>query len=113
MIDTSFFVIDASVFNKLFLDEPDTVNAKSLFRYAYQNECTLASPHVMFYETLQTALHFQIPFKQFHTFLDQQRQAGMQLIEPSLEVLETAKKIAETGNNKSGYPPWSIAFTMH
>jgi len=98
------WVIDASVFNKLFLDEHDSFQAKRLFKYALEQDILLLAPHILFYESLQSSLHFGVPFDIFSEFLQVQRNAGMQLIEPSLEVLKIAKKITSTGNKQSGYP---------
>jgi predicted nucleic acid-binding protein len=97
-------VVDASVFNKLFLDEPDRVQAQALFRYAIEHELPLLAPDLLLYEILSVALHYEIPFAVVYRLLDAQRAAGMQLVEPSLAVLETAEAIARSCSQAKGHP---------
>jgi len=98
------FVIDASVFNKLFLKEADSYQARGLFRHSIVNDIKLIAPGLLLYESLSVALHYGIEFSVVHKLLMLQRAAGMRLIEPSISTLETAHKIARYGDRKSGYP---------
>ena len=97
-------VVDASVFNKLFLDEPDRPQAQALFRHAIQHDIPLFAPQLLLYEVLSTALHYQVPFGEVHELLALQRAAGMRLVEPSLAVIRRAQEIATSGNAKAGHP---------
>jgi len=97
-------VIDASVFCKLFLDEPDRPQAQALFRHAIENDVHLMSPSLLLYEALSVALHYEVPFEAIHTLLDAQRAAGMRLVEPDRAVLLRAEEIATSGDTRSGHP---------
>lgn len=97
-------VVDASVFNKLFLDEPDRPQAAALFRHAIEYGIALIAPSLLLYEALPVALHYDVSFRRVHELLDAQRSAGMQLVEPSLPVLERAWEIARHGSKATGHP---------
>jgi predicted nucleic acid-binding protein len=97
-------VVDASVFNKLFLDEPDRPQAQALFRHAIEQDIPLLAPQLLLYEVLSTALHYLVPFAEVHDLLALQRAAGMRLVEPSLAVIKRAHGIATSGNAKAGHP---------
>jgi predicted nucleic acid-binding protein len=97
-------VPDASVFNKLFLDEPDRHHAADLFAHCIKAEIDLMAPDILRYEVMSVAMRFGIPFAFVHDILDIHRSAGLRLIEPSLKVLQRAETIATSGHEKSGYP---------
>lgn len=97
-------VVDASVFNKLFLNEPDRNKAQDMFRLSILRDIPLIAPQLLLYEALSAALHYQIPFIEIHKLLEMQREAGMRLVEPSLTALKLAHDIARHCNDKSGYP---------
>ncbi|UVC08167.1 type II toxin-antitoxin system VapC family toxin [Rhizobium sp. TH2] len=97
-------VPDASVFNKLFLDEPDRQHAVALFEHCSEAEIDLVAPDILRYEVMSVAMRFGIPFAFVYHILDIQRSAGLRLLEPSLKVLQRAETIATSGHEKSGYP---------
>jgi predicted nucleic acid-binding protein len=97
-------VVDASVFCKFFLDEPDRDKSQALFTRAIMTDIPILAPSLLLYETLSVALHNDVPFKKVIDLLTRQRSAGMSLVEPSSAVLEKAHEIATTGHPKSGYP---------
>jgi predicted nucleic acid-binding protein len=97
-------VIDASVFNKLFLDEDDRQDAIELFEYCIENDIEIIAPDILPYEAMSAAIRFSVPFEAVFRILAIQRSAGLRLISPSLQVMNLAEKIASTGHAKSGYP---------
>lgn len=97
-------VPDASVFNKLFLDEPDRHHAVDLFAHCIEADIELVAPDILRYEVMSVAMRFGIPFAFVHNILDIQRSAGLRVLEPSLQALQHAEKIATSGHEKSGYP---------
>jgi predicted nucleic acid-binding protein len=97
-------VPDASVFNKLFLDEPDRYHSVELLQHCIEADIDLVAPDILRYEVMSVAMRFGIPFAFVHDILDIHRSAGLRLLEPSLEVLLRAETIATTGHEKSGYP---------
>ena len=96
--------IDASVFNKLFLKETDSHLAIAMFRFVIEKDIERLAPNILLYETCSTALHYGVNFADIHSIINVQRNAGFRLVEPSLAVLETAEKIATSGNKKAGFP---------
>lgn len=97
-------VIDASVFNKLFLEESDRPVAQALFRAAIEQNVPRLAPQLLLYEALSAALHYGTSFEAVLTLLNAQRDAGMRLLEPSGTVLTLAHEIATSGHPKSGHP---------
>ncbi len=97
-------VVDASVFNKLFLNEPDTPEAVALFRHALETGRDIIAPTLLLFEALSVALHYGVSFEAVHDLLSAQRSAGMRLLEPDRATILNAHKIATDGSPKSGYP---------
>ena len=97
-------VVDASVFNKLFLNEPDKPEAIALFRHALESGRQIVAPSLLLYESLSAALHYAVPFEDVHRLPAVQRSAGMRLLEPDLATILTAQRMATDGSPKAGYP---------
>ena len=97
-------VIDASVFNKLFLNEPDRPQAQALFRAAIMRDVTRLAPQILLYEALSSALHYGTDFAAVLKLLNTQRDAGMRLLEPNEATLIRAQEIVTSGHPKSGHP---------
>jgi len=55
------YVIDSSVFNKLYLDEPDRDKAQRLFVKAAATEIMLLAPDLLYLEVLNTAQRCGLP----------------------------------------------------
>lgn len=97
-------VVDASVFNKLFLEEPDRSQAIALFRTSLENGRPMIAPTLLLFEALSAALHYGIPFDVVHDHLSIQRSAGMRLLEPDRAMILRAQMIATDGSQQTGYP---------
>ena len=97
-------VIDASVFNKLFLDEPDAPLARQLFVHALETGQPMAAPDLLPYEALTVALHYEVPFAQVMDLFDKLQSAGFQLSPPTNAMFFLAHTIATSGYAKSGHP---------
>jgi predicted nucleic acid-binding protein len=97
-------VIDSSVFNKLYLDEPDRQQALDIFREASNGKLTLFAPSLLYYEVIATCQYYRLPVKTIKEMLDEQIQNYLNLIEPTSRHLEKAIEIIDTGHPKSGYP---------
>jgi len=97
-------VIDASVFNKLFLAEEDSDQAKAFVSSVFMTDRTILAPTLLRLEVSKTALHFGLDFSVPFDLLKAHIDAGLVLIDPSDEVWLTAGEIARTGHKKAGYP---------
>lgn len=94
-------VVDASVFNKLFLDEPDRDQAQRLFGSAIENNIPIIAPGLLLYESLAVALHYGVEPAIVLSLLDPLRDAGMRLVEPSGTDIERAFEIAQAAGRPS------------
>lgn len=97
-------VIDASVFNKLFLAEEDSDQAKAFVGAVFTTNRTMLAPTLLRLETCKTALHFGLDFSVPFDLLRAHVDAGLVLIDPSDAIWRTAGEIARTGYKKTGYP---------
>ena len=97
-------VIDASVFNKLFLDEEDSPDAKAFVRSIVTADRQMLAPTLLRLEACKTALHFGIDFGVPLGILGAHIDAGIRLIDPADDIWRTAEEISRSGNAKSGYP---------
>ena len=66
-------VIDASVFNKLFLKETDSHLAVAMFRFVIEKDIERLAPNILLYETCSTALHYGVNFADIHSIINVQR----------------------------------------
>lgn len=97
-------VVDASVFAKLILDEPDSGTAGKLIADAMGAGETLLAPTLLVQETLQIGLRWSIPAETTLDFIETLRTGGFQMREPTRPEYELASKIAQFGDPRSGYP---------
>ena len=97
-------VLDASVFAKLLLDEPDRSKAQSLIEHALAYREGLIAPSLIVYEILSIALRHSVPFGEAMDLLGKLRASGLSVEEPTIGELTIAEKIATAGHAKSGYP---------
>jgi predicted nucleic acid-binding protein len=97
-------VVDASVFAKLFLDEPEKPEVQAFFRAALEKEVRLVVPSLFVEEVLAVALHYQIAFEIIWEMLEIQQQAGLEVWGTSKSVALKAEEICKTGHHRSGFP---------
>lgn len=97
-------IVDASVFNKLFLDELDKDQARAFFKWAISERKSFGAPRLIELEIGLCALHFEIPFSEALSLLDVQVSAGFQLIEPTRAHWLKAEEISRHGDRKAGFP---------
>ena len=99
-------VIDASVFGKLILDEPDSAEAQALVAYGLA-EGGLIAPSLLLYETLSIALCKGVSFRAAYDLLQTIRDAGLELFEPTAGEIMKAEEMATTGTKAAGYPDFA------
>ena len=97
-------VIDASVFGKLFLKEPDSQTAQAFLQAAIQTKASLLAPNLLRFEMCGMALHHGIPFAVPLEILDAHIGIGLTLIDPSNDIWSTAETMSRDGHKKSGFP---------
>lgn len=97
-------VVDSSVFNKLYLDESDRDKAIFLFSLSASKMTQLIAPTLLFYEVVHTSQSYRLPLKTIIPLLNRQTEKNLILLEPTLEHIQKALEIIETGHPKCGYP---------
>ena len=97
-------VVDASVFNKLFLDELDRPEAVSFFRHVLTHNLDFGAPEILKLEACQSALHYNHPFNTPLKLLDKYVQGGFQWVDLTNDHWNIAEEISRHGHKKSGYP---------
>ena len=100
----SLFVIDASVFNKLFLDEPDRHQALDFFRHVLTEGLDFGAPELLKLEACQCALHYGHDFSVPFDLLEKYAEGGFRWIELGKPHWMKAQEISRAGHPKSGYP---------
>lgn len=97
-------VVDASVFNKTFLDEPDRDDAVAFFEFAERRQLPLSAPSIFVYEVLAVAA--QSPFGSEKAFglIRGVRQSGFTIVEAGDAIIRRAMEISNSGHPNTGYP---------
>lgn len=101
---TSCVVIDSNVFAKSFLQEGDRELVKALFRFTSEHEIRILCPDIFLYEVLSIAAQNSFPLVQARDMLSAFQKAHLSISPLSQQQLELAMRMAEDGNEKSGYP---------
>ena len=97
------YVIDSSVFNKLYLDEVDRDKAQQLFIQAAADKVILLAPDLLYLEVVNTAQRCGVPVKSIVELLDAQKYL-LQMRAVSADERNKAIQIISMGHAKSGYP---------
>jgi predicted nucleic acid-binding protein len=97
-------IIDSSVFNKLYLEEPDSEQALALFERATRREFSLQAPDLLYLEVISTANSYQIPIDFVTQLLDFQTRHLLPLRPLNRAEMKKAIDITQQGHPQSGYP---------
>jgi len=97
------YVIDSSVFNKLYLDEADRDKAQQLFVQAAAGDAMLLAPDLLYLEVVNTAQRCGVPVKSVVDLLEAQ-QYLLDMRAVTAEERKKAIQIMANGHVKSGYP---------
>ena len=97
------YVIDSSVFNKLYLDEVDRDKAQQLFIQAAADKTQLLAPDLLYLEVVNTAQRCGVPVNSVVELLESQKYL-LQMRAVSDDERKKAIQIIANGHAKSGYP---------
>lgn len=100
----SLYVVDSSVFNKLFLNEVGRKNALHLFKKAAEGSLTLIAPELLRYEVISTAQYYNLPIDAIVQLLEVQIRYNIDLVSPTENQWDIAIDLVKKGHPKSGYP---------
>lgn len=97
------YVIDSSVFNKLFLEEVDRDKAQQLFVQAAAGQVVLLAPDLLYLEVINTAQRCGVPIDAVVELLEVQKYL-LEMRAVSDAERKKAVQIIAQGHEKSGYP---------
>ena len=100
-------VIDASVVNKFYLDQPDRDQAREVLRLISEDKLEACAPSLITYEILNVVNRLKMSAPEESAVVGavlQQFQSNIRLVEPDFYQWKKALEISSTGNPKSGYP---------
>lgn len=100
----ALFIVDSSVFNKLYLKEDGREEALYFFERSAKKEATLLAPTLLYYEVISTAQFYHLPLETIEDLLEEQITSTLILIEPQVEHRSKALQIIQQGHPKSGFP---------
>lgn len=97
-------IVDASVFNKLFLDEPDRPQALKFFQHMLSEGLPFGAPEYLKLEACQCALHFGYDFSVPLTLLDTYAEGGFVWVALDQRHWAVAEELSNDGGRRAGYP---------
>jgi len=100
----SCIVLDSNIFAKLFLDEGDQDQVKSLFQSISDHDISIICPEIFIYEVLSIAAQNSFPLQKAYQALEKLRKSYLRIEPLSESQLELAMRMAEDGHGKTGYP---------
>jgi len=97
------YVVDSSVFNKLFLDEAGREQALQLFTQAAKQKVQLIAPDLLFLEVVNTAQRCNVPIDEVTELLNAQKYL-MEIRPVTHRERQKALELIKIGHPNSGYP---------
>ena len=97
-------VIDANIFNKLFLSEADSPQALQFFDHAAAHDMALVAPSLFRYEVWESARRNTFPLLEIDNLIKLHERLNLKLITPNTKHLLKAEEIAAHGTKNSGFP---------
>lgn len=97
-------VLDACIFTKLFVIESDREQAIALLKALGKQQYTILVPSLFFYEVIAVTTYAKLDVQNVFAVLQAYQDTHLHLIEPNLEMLQTATAMTDQGHPKSGYP---------
>jgi predicted nucleic acid-binding protein len=105
-------VLDACVFAKLFLQEPDHQQALELITELTDRNVQVLVPSLFLYEVLSIAIVSRFPSQSAYDLISQYQRANLNIVEPGTQIILKAIAICEHGHINSGFPSFYDA-TYH
>jgi len=97
-------VLDSCVFSKLFLQEPDHLEAVELITELSQRNIKVLVPSLFLYEVLSIAAASPFPMENTHALITQYQSANLEIVELDKNTILKAIDICAHGHKKSGFP---------
>jgi predicted nucleic acid-binding protein len=97
-------VLDASVFNKLFLNEQDSSSAIDYIEKINNEGYKILVPSIFLYEVLGVAEYYKCNTKEIYDLICEYESNNLQIINPDSTLIKQALEMTTKGHDKSGYP---------
>ena len=97
-------VLDASVFNKLFLNEEDSTSAIDYIEKINNEGYKILVPSIFLYEVLGVAEYYKCNTKEIYDLICEYETNNLQIINPDNSLIKQAIEMTTKGHDKSGYP---------
>ena len=104
------YVIDANIFIKQFLDEPDSEQATRFLTFCVTEKFRCHVPSMFFYEVFSVLNKKGLNHDFVKTALEYQGEALLQVTDFNYELSQKACEITKIGHNKSGFPTFYDSF---
>lgn len=99
------FVVDASVLAKLFRRDEESATARTALITWAERQVPILAPHLIVYELLSVALHYEVPFDIPLSLIEDMKRTGFRLLHPSISEFRRAEEIARHRPAGSIKPP--------
>lgn len=97
-------VLDASVFNKFFLNQKDTDIAINYIEKINTEGYKILIPLIFLYEVLGIAEYYKCNTKEIYDLICEYERNNLQIINPDNILIKQALEMTTKGHDKSGYP---------
>lgn len=97
-------VIDSNIFAKLFVEEADSWQARSFFKYCINNNIPLTAPTLFFYEVLQIGVYYNFPVGEIYDLINEYLKFDLNLLELNRQDWLEVEKMTQSWHYKSGFP---------
>lgn len=97
-------IIDSNIGAKLFTQEADSQQAVDLFSAGVLHKYQFIAPELFKYEIASIAFRKRLPLEPILDFFDEQVDKVVSYVKPSTLTWLKAEEIAQSGNDKSGFP---------
>ena len=98
------FVVDANVFAKLFIEEPDSGQARAFLKHCVENETPLLAPSLFTYEILQIAAYYGYPLPKALDIINDYKAFSLNIVELNVEQWKIAGTMTQSGHQQTGFP---------
>jgi predicted nucleic acid-binding protein len=97
-------VLDANVFAKIFVPEPDSDEAKIFLKSCASLGVRFMVPHLFAYEIAEITRYYKYPLEETRKLFRTFQRSVLSLVDPDNPTWLLAEKINASGHEKSGFP---------
>lgn len=103
-IEAKKIVIDSCIFNKLYLDEEDSINAVDYIKKINIAGYKILVPSIFLYEVLGVAEYYRYDTEIIYDLILDYQNNNLEIITPDDVLIKKSLEMTRNGHDKSGYP---------